>query len=148
MRLRLIADAVLFWPKEGEPWPNLQDFSVQFMPSSPSGRWYFCGTRGSGSDTAGYEVTEQSWPLLEDTPEDLALHLSSSDDESDAGSFVGDPYEGSRGSPLFRKIPNTVVLNSVPVGIHESCCANAYSTGSLSLCANSLQHILTLLLRR
>ncbi|KAF2873231.1 hypothetical protein BDV95DRAFT_491029 [Massariosphaeria phaeospora] len=71
LEFRTVADATLFWPADGATsWPNLESVCVMFHPSSPSGRWYFEGPGGDGHDPEGFEITDSSYPPLEDTSED------------------------------------------------------------------------------
>jgi hypothetical protein len=74
MKLCVVADETLFWPTEGNgstpAWPNLEDINVMFHMSTPSGSWYFEGLPGVGS-TEGFDVTENAYPPLTTTEDDL-----------------------------------------------------------------------------
>lgn len=72
MQLRVMADASLFWPhaSEAEPspfWPNLEELVVMFLPSTPTGLWYFKGPSGRRRDAEGYLIGgEDAYPDLRD----------------------------------------------------------------------------------
>ncbi|KAF2180483.1 hypothetical protein K469DRAFT_672349 [Zopfia rhizophila CBS 207.26] len=72
LQLRVMADETLFWPGSEVTlsWPNLESLDVMFHMVSPSGSWYFEGPKGEGHDTAGFKITNSSYPPLEETSDD------------------------------------------------------------------------------
>jgi hypothetical protein len=58
----------LFWRIDATTpyWPNLRYLDIFFYAYSPSGKWYFQGPRGEGSDTSpGYEATQAHYEPME-----------------------------------------------------------------------------------
>ncbi|PSN75520.1 hypothetical protein BS50DRAFT_644411 [Corynespora cassiicola Philippines] len=57
----MVADETLFWPVGGDgstpSWPYLENISIMFHMSTPSGSWYFRGLPGVGA-TEGFDVDD------------------------------------------------------------------------------------------
>ncbi|ORY17842.1 hypothetical protein BCR34DRAFT_464224, partial [Clohesyomyces aquaticus] len=102
LELRVVADTTLFWPEDGAAsFPYLESVCILFHMSSPSGGWYFKGPRGEGQDTKGSQITEASYPPLEDTPSDEEI-----DEYAEEGGFDISTCTCS----LFRVVPNDEAL--------------------------------------
>lgn len=90
IHLRVVADESLFWPQSGRVtcWPNLENLVVVFHMVSPSGKWYFQGPRGEGTDTPSFEVTNASYPPLHptDLDEGMRHEIECSGDRRSRGS--------------------------------------------------------------
>ncbi|KAF2447608.1 hypothetical protein P171DRAFT_429231 [Karstenula rhodostoma CBS 690.94] len=64
-----VIDATFFLPDDGSTpsWPYLESMNIKFHMASPSGTYYFRGSRNALRDT-GYEIhPETSYPPLEQT---------------------------------------------------------------------------------
>jgi hypothetical protein len=73
MKLRVVADESLFWPTDGSTpsWPNLESLSVMFHQASPSGAFYFEGSRDVDTGpNEGFEIDDSSYPPWKCTDED------------------------------------------------------------------------------
>jgi hypothetical protein len=102
LELKVFADATLFWPTDGAAsWPNLESLCVLLHMATPSGQWYFEGPKGDGHDDKGFEVTDESYPPLADTPEDEEWD----EDIDDNGLDIS-----ARSCTKFRVQPNDDVL--------------------------------------
>ncbi|OAK99321.1 hypothetical protein IQ06DRAFT_251339 [Phaeosphaeriaceae sp. SRC1lsM3a] len=104
IHLRVVADESLFWPNGDHvtSWPILESFVVVFDMVSPSGKWYFRGPRGEGTEIAAIEVTEASYPPLQPTDfdEEMRWEIEESGDRRSRGSE----------NDKFRIVPNDAIL--------------------------------------
>ncbi|KAF2625658.1 hypothetical protein BU25DRAFT_300726, partial [Macroventuria anomochaeta] len=102
MQFRVIADATLFWPGEGDTphWPNLEHLQVEFHMSTPAGSWYFNKPPGIqvGAAKERHTVAQtEFYPPLIDTEKDDALWEETCE---------MDLEEAQTGSLQFRVVPN------------------------------------------
>ncbi|PVH90435.1 hypothetical protein DM02DRAFT_22313 [Periconia macrospinosa] len=109
IHLRVVADKSLFWSETGgiTSWPNLESLVVMFHMVSPSGKWYFQGPNGEGRNMVGFEVTDASYPPLEESEYDEEMQQNI----DGHGHRKNDTI-----SSQFRIVPNNDTLRPFLVG--------------------------------
>ncbi|TPX21389.1 hypothetical protein DIZ76_015346 [Coccidioides immitis] len=107
LKIRACADSTIFWPSpddaksESPSWPYLRHLRVEFRPVSPSGVWYFQGSRGEGRNTTGFKVTQEHYPPVEENADDERW--------DDVWAWEGGRFE-NRCPNMFRIVPNDEVI--------------------------------------
>nr|KMM70264.1 hypothetical protein CPAG_06576 [Coccidioides posadasii RMSCC 3488] len=97
----------IFWPSpddaksESPFWPYLRHLRVEFRPVSPSGVWYFQGSRGEGRNTTGFKVTQEHYPPVEENADDERW--------DDVWAWEGGRFE-NRCPNMFRIVPSDEVI--------------------------------------
>lgn len=110
-----VFDSSLFWPSSQQSpntlsncWPNLQFFTVNCDPITPSGHWYFIGPSGDDPEQnlTSYSSTSQfdADPDQEDSP---------SSDDAEAFFDAEELARLAGETPIcrFRTVPNPIHLN-------------------------------------
>lgn len=105
LTIRAQVDGSLFWPDDGSQstptWPNLQRLFIMFHMASPSGAYYFRGPRGEGAELTGHKLSSSSYPPLEMTDEDEAMHMAFEERS---------PYSDGQDMFFFRVAPDSKTL--------------------------------------
>lgn len=84
LSLKAIVDHTLFWPAdESLPyWPNLEILNVTFHIVTPSGEWYFNGSKNEGSKE-GFVINESDYPSYTESARDRESYEAVDDDWQD-----------------------------------------------------------------